>query len=249
VARGRQNTGARVIVSPRPTSVLIADDHALIRAGFRSVLSLEDDIDVVGEASNGVDALDMAIREVPDIVLMDVRMPAMDGLEVTRRIVTNPTLSDTKVVILTTFDLDEYLFGSLRAGASAFLLKGIEPAELVYAVRITAGGESLLDPSVTRRLIEAFIAAEWSSSTPQCQLPAGLTSRELDVLRLVARGLSNHEISEQLFISPLTCKSHVSRILYKLGARDRTQLVMLAYESGLVVAGAGNGSRGVTPEK
>jgi DNA-binding NarL/FixJ family response regulator len=172
----------------------------------------------------------------------------MDGLEVTRRIVANPSLVDTKVIILTTFDLDEYLFGSLRAGASAFLLKGIEPAALVDAVRIAAGGASLLDPSVTRRLIEAFIVAERSPSISQSRVPPSLTSRELEVLRLVAGGLSNHEISEQLFISPLTCKSHVSRILYKLGARDRTQLVMLAYESGLVVPGRGNGSRGVAPE-
>lgn len=235
-------------MNPGPTTVLIADDHALIRAGFRSVLSFEDDMDVVGEASNGPDALDMALREAPDIVLMDIRMPVMDGLEVTRRIVASPSLVDTRVVILTTFDLDEYLFGSLRAGACAFLLKGIEPAALVDAVRIAAGGESLLDPSVTRRLIEAFIVAERSPSITQSRLPPGLTSREIDVLRLVAGGLSNHEISEQLFISPLTCKSHVSRILYKLGARDRTQLVMLAYESGLVVPGSGNGSRGVVPE-
>jgi DNA-binding NarL/FixJ family response regulator len=249
VARGGPTTGTQLIVSTAPTTVLIADDHALIRAGFRSVLSLEDDIDVVGEASNGADALDLALREAPDIVLMDIRMPVMDGLEVTRRIVADPGLAGTKVVILTTFDLDEYLFGSLRAGASAFLLKGIEPAALVDAVRVAAGGESLLDPGVTRRLIEAFIVAESQSpSSSPSRLPPGLTSRELDVLRLVAGGLSNQEISEQLFISPLTCKSHVSRILYKLGARDRTQLVMLAYESGLVVPGHGNGSHGVAPE-
>ena len=231
-----------------PTTVLIADDHALIRAGFRSVLNLEEDIDVVGEASNGVDALEMALRAVPDIVLMDIRMPVMDGLEVTRRIAANGHLADTKVVILTTFDLDEYLFASLRAGASAFLLKGIEPAALIDAVRIAADGESLLDPSATRRLIEAFIVAEPPPSFSQSQLTQGLTSRELDVLQLIAGGLTNHEIAEQLFISPLTCKSHVSRILYKLGARDRTQLVMLAYESGLVVPGRGNGSLGVAPE-
>jgi len=228
--------------------VLIADDHALIRAGFRSVRSLEDDIDVVGEASNGVDALEMALRAVPDIVLMDIRMPDMDGLEVTRRIAANVHLANTKVVILTTFDLDEYLFASLRAGACAFLLKGIEPAALVDAVRIAANGESLLDPSATRRLIEAFIAAERPPSPSKSQLPQGLTSRELDVLRLIAGGLTNQEIAEQLFISPLTCKSHVSRILYKLGARDRTQLVLLAYESGLVVPGRGNGSLDVAPE-
>jgi DNA-binding NarL/FixJ family response regulator len=217
--------------------VLVADDHALVRAGFRSILTLEDDIDVVGEAQNGSEALDVAVHETPDVVLMDIRMPGMDGLDVTRRMTSTPALRATKVIVLTTFDLDEYMFGALRAGASAFLLKGIEPHVLVDAVRIVARGDSLLDPSATRSLIEAFVRADPGGSAGAGELASALTPRELEVLRLIASGLTNQEIAARLFISPLTCKSHVSRMLAKLDARDRTQLVVLAYESGLVVPG------------
>jgi DNA-binding NarL/FixJ family response regulator len=218
--------------------VLVVDDHSLVRAGFRSVLSTEDDIEVVGEAATGADAVDIAAREVPDVVLIDIRMPGMDGLEATRRITANPRLRNTKVVVLTTFDLDEYVFGALKAGASAFLLKGVEPQVLIDAVRTVAGGDALLEPGATRRLIEAYVGAEKAQPPPPTVgLPPGLTAREIEILRLIAAGLTNQEIAAQLFISPLTCKSHVSRILTKLDARDRTQLVVLAYESGLVVPG------------
>jgi DNA-binding NarL/FixJ family response regulator len=228
--------------------VLIVDDHALVRAGFRSVLSIQEDMEVVGEATNGTEALDVAIRAGPDVVLMDIRMPGMDGLETTRRITTNTRLQGTRVIVLTTFDLDEYVFGALRAGASAFLLKGVEPQALIDAVRTVAGGDALLDPGATRRLIEAYVGAAGPQAA-DAGLAAGLTVRETEILRLIAAGLSNQEIGERLFISPLTCKSHVSRILSKLDARDRTQLVVLAYESGLVVPGQSMRSRDVVPEE
>ncbi|MCU1492723.1 MAG: vraR 6 [Acidimicrobiaceae bacterium] len=217
--------------------VLVADDHALVRAGFRSILTGEGDIEVVEEATNGVEALVIARREVPDVVLMDIRMPDVDGLEATRRITTDPRLVATKVIVLTTFDLDEYVFGALRAGASAFLLKGVEPVDLISAVRTVAAGNALLDPGATRRLIEAYVASSAEQPGELARLPGSLTAREIEVLTLIATGLTNAEIADQLYNSPLTIKSHVSRILTKLGARDRTQLVVLAYESGLVVPG------------
>jgi DNA-binding NarL/FixJ family response regulator len=226
--------------------VLIADDHALVRAGFQSVLSIETDIAVVGEARNGAEAVTLAREEAPDVVLMDIRMPEMDGLEATRLITSDPKLRGTRVVVLTTFDLDEYVFGALRAGASGFLLKGAEPPVLIEAVRTVAGGDALLDPGATRRLIEAYVHQEQADPAPAIALPSSLTARELEILALIAAGLTNSEIAARLFISPLTCKSHVSRILTKLDARDRTQLVVIAYESGLVVPGQTH-SLGVPP--
>jgi DNA-binding NarL/FixJ family response regulator len=217
--------------------VLVADDHALVRVGFRSILADEDDIEVIEEASNGTEAVAIATREAPDVVLMDVRMPDLDGIEATRRITSDPRLAATKVIVLTTFDLDEYVFSALRAGASAFLLKGVEPVELIRAVRTVASGNALLDPSATRRLIEAYVASSRERVGELTGLPGVLTAREIEILTLVATGLTNAEIADQLYNSPLTIKSHVSRILTKLGARDRTQLVVLAYESGLVVPG------------
>ena len=231
-------------------SVLVVDDHSLVRAGFRSILGDEDDIDVVGEAKDGAEALAAAARERPDVVLMDIRMPVMDGLEATRRIIADPRLGSTKVIVLTTFDLDEYVFGALKAGASAFLLKGVEPQALIDAVRTVAGGDALLEPGATRRLIEAYVSSQQQPTPPSpagFPLPSSITAREVEILRLIAAGWTNNEIAEHLFISPLTCKTHVSRILMKLEARDRTQLVVLAYESGLVVPGQSSGLPGTSP--
>jgi DNA-binding NarL/FixJ family response regulator len=218
--------------------VLVADDHALVRHGFRSILASEGDIDVIAEASNGLDAVAIATREQPDVVLMDIRMPGLDGIEATRLITADSRLSGTRVIVLTTFDLDEYIFGALRAGASGFLLKGVEPTELVNAVRTVAGGEALLEPSATRRLIEAYTSGATDERRSPLPLPEELTAREIELLTLIAGGSTNAEIAERLVISPLTVKSHVSRILTKMSARDRTQLVVMAYESGLVVPGA-----------
>jgi DNA-binding NarL/FixJ family response regulator len=225
--------------------VLVADDHSLVRAGFLSILGDEDDIDVIGEARDGAQAVEAAVSQRPDVVLMDIRMPGMDGLEATRRITADPRLRGTKVVVLTTFDLDEYVFGALKAGASAFLLKGVEPQALIDAVRTVAGGDALLEPSVTRRLIEAYVKGQAVPPPTGAPLPATLTAREVQILRLIAAGWTNNEIAVHLFISPLTCKSHVSRILAKLDARDRIQLVVLAYESGLVIPGQADGLPGV----
>ena len=228
-------------------SVLVVDDHSLVRAGFRSILGDEDDIDVVGEARDGAEAVQAAMRDRPDVVLMDIRMPGTDGLVATRRITAEPSLQSVKVIVLTTFDLDEYVFGALKAGASGFLLKGVEPQALIDAVRTVAGGDALLEPGVTRRLIEAYVKAQETLSPPAAPglaLPSSLTAREVEILRLIAAGLTNGEIAERLFISPLTCKSHVSRILTKLEARDRIQLVVLAYESGLIVPGQALGQGG-----
>jgi DNA-binding NarL/FixJ family response regulator len=231
-----------------PIRVLIADDHSLVRAGFQSILSIESDITVVGEAKNGAEAVALAKREAPDVVLMDIRMPEMDGLEATRLITSDPALRRTRVVVLTTFDLDEYVFGALKAGASAFLLKGVEPPVLIEAVRTVARGDALLEPGATRRLIEAYVHHQHAADpAPMLALPASLTARELEILALIATGLTNSEIAARLFISPLTCKSHVSRILTKLNARDRTQLVVIAYESGLAVPGQSHASPGVPP--
>jgi DNA-binding NarL/FixJ family response regulator len=230
-----------------PIRVLIADDHSLVRAGFQSILSLESDIAVVGEARGGAEAVALAGEEAPDVVLMDIRMPGMDGLEATRLITSDPGLRGTRVVVLTTFDLDEYVFGALKAGASAFLLKGVEPPVLIEAVRTVARGDALLDPGATRRLIEAYVHQQDADPAPGLALPSSLTARELEILALIAAGLTNAEIAARLFISPLTCKSHVSRILTKLEARDRTQLVVIAYESGLVVPGQSHGPPGLPP--
>ncbi|MCW3029519.1 MAG: DNA-binding response regulator [Solirubrobacterales bacterium] len=222
--------------------VLVADDHALVRHGFRSILAGEDDIEVIEEASHGREAIAIATRERPDVVLMDIRMPVLDGIEATRLITADPLLSNTRVIVLTTFDLDEYVFGALRAGASGFLLKGVEPTQLIDAVRTVADGDALLEPSATRRLIEAYTGGASDPVDTAAALPDDLTAREIELLALVAGGLTNAEIAERLVISPLTVKSHVSRILTKMDARDRTQLVVMAYESRLVVPGmAANG--------
>jgi len=215
--------------------VLLADDQALVRAGFRALLDAQDDISVVGEASDGASAVRLAARERPDVVLMDIRMPGLDGLEATRRIVADPALSSVKIVILTTFDLDEYVFEALRVGASGFLVKDTEPVELLRGVRAVASGDALLSPGVTRRLIAQF-ASQARAPRPATEL-SGLTDREREVMALVGAGLSNDEIAERLVVSPATAKTHVSRAMIKLGARDRAQLVVFAYEAGLVRPG------------
>jgi DNA-binding NarL/FixJ family response regulator len=217
------------------TTVLLADDQRLVRAGFRSILDGEPDLDVVGEAADGAEALTLVRELRPEVVLMDVRMPELDGLEATRRIVADPALAGVRVVILTTFDLDDYVYGALRAGASGFLVKDTEPMELIHAVRVVARGDALIAPSITRRLISE-IAGRAAKPVPNARLNA-LTEREREVLELVAAGLSNDEIAERLVLSPATAKTHVSRILTKLDARDRAQLVVLAYEAGLVTPG------------
>jgi DNA-binding NarL/FixJ family response regulator len=220
----------------RPISVLLADDQALVRAGFRALLDAEEGIDVAGEAADGEEALALARAESPDIVLMDVRMPRMDGLEATALITADPALAGTRVIVLTTFELDEYVFGALRAGASGFLLKDLQPADLLSAVRVVADGDALLAPRVTRRLIESF-AARPAAAVADPERLDELTAREREVLGLVGQGLSNQEIAERLVVSPLTAKTHVSRLFLKLGVRDRAQLVVVAYETGLVIPG------------
>jgi DNA-binding NarL/FixJ family response regulator len=215
--------------------VLLADDQALVRAGFRALLDAQEDIEVVGEAGDGEEAVRLAKDLVPEVVLMDIRMPGVDGLAATRRITRDDRLDEVRIVILTTFDLDEYVFEALRGGASGFLVKDTEPADLIQAVRVVAGGEGLLSPGVTRRLIEAF-AAHAKEPKPSRDLDA-LTEREREVMALVAAGLSNDEIAGRLFISPATAKTHVSRAMMKLHARDRAQLVVFAYETGLVRPG------------
>jgi DNA-binding NarL/FixJ family response regulator len=221
------------------TSVLLADDQALVRAGFRALLDAQQDIEVVGEAADGVQAVELTRRARPDIVLMDVRMPRMDGLEATRRITSDTGLADTRVIVLTTFELDDYVFGALRAGASGFLLKDIDPPDLLRAVRVVALGEALLAPRLTRRLIEAFVDQQRAApaTVHEGDELDDLTPREREVLALVGRGLSNAEIADELVLSPLTVKTHVARLFSKLGARDRAQLVVIAYETGLVVPG------------
>ena len=220
------------------TRVLLADDQALVRAGFRALLDAQPDIEVVGEAGDGAEAVALVARRQPDVVLMDIRMPHVDGLEATRRITTDAALAGTRVVVLTTLELDEYVFGALRAGASGFLLKDIDPPDLLAAVRVVAAGEALLAPRLTRRLIEAFVEQDRrAGARGDGDLLAELTPREREVLALVGRGLSNTEIADELILSPLTAKTHVARLFGKLDARDRAQLVVLAYESGLVVAG------------
>ena len=220
------------------TKVLVADDQALVRSGFRLLVDSALDLHCVGEAADGGEALALARAGRPDVVLMDIRMPVMDGIEATRAIVGDPTLAATKILILTTFDLDEYVYQALRAGASGFLLKDTDPDTLLDAIRIIAAGEALLAPSVTRRLIAEF-ARRPAAVHAQLEGIEQLTEREREVLVLVARGLSNTDIATELYISPATAKTHVSRIMMKLGARDRAQLVALAFESGFVVPGEG----------
>ena len=231
--------------------VLIADDQALVRAGFAVLIDTADDLEVVGEAANGAEAVTLAATAAPDVILMDIRMPVMDGLQATAKILQT---SPVKILMLTTFDLDEYVFGALRAGASGFLLKDTPPADLLAAIRVVAAGDALLSPSVTRQLIEEFVsrpdpgsaslappgvaslAPPGVASRAQPGFPslAALTDREREVLILVARGLSNAEIARKLYISPATAKTHVARLLMKLDARDRAQLIIAAYESGLI---------------
>jgi DNA-binding NarL/FixJ family response regulator len=215
--------------------VLVADDQAAVRGGFAALIDSEDSMDVAGEATNGREAVDLARSVFPHVVVMDIRMPVLDGLEATRLICSDPALSATRVLVLTTFDLDEYVYRALRAGASGFLLKDAGPAELLNAIRVVAAGDALIAPSITRRLIAEFAARRDPNEPPAAV--AELTEREREILRLVARGLTNAEIADRLVISPLTTKTHVSRILRKLDCRDRAQLVTLAYESGLVKPG------------
>jgi DNA-binding NarL/FixJ family response regulator len=217
--------------------VLVADDQALVRAGFRVLIESAPDIEVAGEAGNGEEAVALARAEQPDVVLMDIRMPVLDGIEATRRIAADPDLAGCRVLVLTTFEADEYVFEALRAGASGFLLKDVEPADLLRAIRVVAGGEALLSPSVTSRLIATF-AGRPSQRRVSARELEGLTEREREVLALVGQGKTNDEIAGELFVSPATVKTHVSRVMSKLYARDRAQLVVAAYESGLVVPGA-----------
>lgn len=219
--------------------VLVADDQDLVRSGFKLILTSYDGIEVVGEARNGDEAVDLAARLRPDVVLMDIRMPYLNGIEATRIIHENPDLDGVHVLILTTFDLDEYVYDALAAGASGFLLKDAEPDEIAAAVRVVAQGDALIEPSITRRLIETFVATRPHSSSPSRRAAGfeALTDREREILVLVARGLTNDEIGSDLFISPATVKTHLSRIMAKLDAHDRAQLVVRAYESGMVKPG------------
>jgi DNA-binding NarL/FixJ family response regulator len=216
--------------------VLIADDQALVRAGFKMILDAEDDLDVVGEAADGSEAVEKARRLKPDVVLMDIRMPQVDGIEATRRVVALDSASPVRVLMLTTFDLNEYVYEALRAGASGFLLKDVPPEQLAAGIRVVAQGEALLAPSITKRLIQEFAAAAPVTAAPPPGLDE-LTARELEVFRLIARGLSNAEIAAELIVSETTVKTHVARVLMKLGLRDRVQAVVLAYESGISVPG------------
>jgi DNA-binding NarL/FixJ family response regulator len=216
--------------------VMLADDQALIRAGFRALINAEEDLEIVGEASNGIEAVEVARQTKPDVVLMDIRMPGMDGIEATRLITGDEALAGVEVIVLTTFEIDGHVVDAIRAGASGFVGKGIEPVELLDAIRIVAGGEALLSPRATQAMLAEFGRSQHRSDEPTEPSPVlqVLTAREREVMALVATGLSNEEIAKQLFLSPLTAKTHVNRAMMKLGARDRSQLVVLAYQTGLV---------------
>ena len=216
--------------------VLVADDQALVRGSFRLLVDTAPDLEVVGEAATGAEAVEIAAREKPDVLLMDIRMPEMDGIEATRQITGSGPTADVRVLILTTFDLDEYVYAALRAGASGFLLKDTPPADLHAAIRVIAAGDALLAPAITRRLIAEFARRPEPGRPPAATLE-GVTAREREVLTLIARGLSNAEIAQALHVTMATAKTHVGRLLAKLGARDRAQLVMVAYETGLVQPG------------
>ena len=226
-------------MSAPPIKVLVVDDQGLVRAGFRMILEAQPDIEVVGEATDGLDAVAAARRLRPDVVLMDIRMPRLDGLEATRRLAGPGAADPVRVLILTTFDLDEYVFEALRAGASGFLLKDTPPADLLAAIRVVAAGDALLAPSVTRRLLDRFAANLPDPAAVRPPALDTLTARELEVLGLVARGMSNAEIAEHLVVSETTVKTHVGRLLAKLNLRDRVQAVVLAYETGIVRPGVG----------
>jgi DNA-binding NarL/FixJ family response regulator len=216
-------------------SVLLADDQALVRTGFHLILSAETDLEVVGEAADGLEAVELAVAKRPDVVLMDIRMPELDGIEATRRVIALGGQEPVRVLMLTTFDLNEYVYEALRAGASGFLLKDVPPEQLADGIRVVARGDALLAPSITRRLIHEFARAAPASGPPPGF--AELTAREVEVFKLVARGLSNAEIAAELVVSETTVKTHVARLLMKLGLRDRVQAVVLAYESGIAVPG------------
>jgi DNA-binding NarL/FixJ family response regulator len=216
-----------------PVRVLLVDDEGLVRSGFRFLLEVEDDIEVVGEATNGAEAVERARATRPDVVLMDIRMPRVDGIQATREIAATPGLQDVRVLILTTYDTEAYVFEGLQAGASGFLLKDAGPAELLHAIRVIAAGEALLAPRITRRLIAQFAAQRTAAAKSEERL-AVLTDREREVLALVGQGMSNEEIGAALFLSPATARTHVSRAMGKVGARDRAQLVVIAYQTGLV---------------
>ncbi|MCU0270643.1 MAG: response regulator transcription factor [Acidimicrobiales bacterium] len=220
--------------------VLVVDDQALVRTGFAMILSAEADLEVVGDAADGLEAVARTRELRPDVVLMDIRMPNLDGVEATRRLAGPGVEDPARVLVLTTFDLDDYVYAALQAGASGFLLKDAPPEELVHAIRVVAGGDALIDPSVTRRLIEQFARSRPGAPAPPPPGLAELTEREVEVLRALARGLSNAEIAAELYVSETTVKTHVGHILTKLGLRDRVQAVVVAYESGLVVPGAGS---------
>ena len=224
--------------------VAVVDDQALVRAGFQMLLDSAPDLDVVGSAADGAAAIELIVRTQPDVVLMDIRMPVMDGLDATRRILTDDRCANVHVLMLTTFDLDEYVYAALRAGASGFLLKDTPPADLLAGVRLVAAGEALLSPTITKHLIESFVQRPTEAEPLDASRLAVLTDRERDVLTLVAKGLSNAEVGTQLYISPATVKTHVARILTKIDARDRAQLIVIAYETRLVRPGGTYGPSG-----
>ena len=231
-------TGTPPTVERAVLRILIADDQALVRAGFRMILEVEDDLEIVGEATDGAKAVEMTRELEPDVVLMDIRMPEMDGIEATRLITSAGEDRSPRVLMLTTFDLNEYVYEALRAGASGFLLKDVPPEQLAAGIRVVAAGDALLAPAITKRLIEEFANARPAEAPKPPPSFDDLTARELEVFKLVARGLSNAEIAAELVVSETTVKTHVARVLMKLGLRDRVQAVVLAYESGLVTPGA-----------